>query len=632
MRRLLIVGASVAAFAGAGLFACIGDTPVVPPAPADAGPPVEAAPPVDMGTPEARVIIIETGTPCTSPFSACGPACTNLQTDPQNCGTCGTMCDQATAMVCSQGQCLLDCAPGLSSCNGGCVDELNDPNNCGMCNKVCDLSMGLACTGGVCTETCVGGSKLCGTSCVDIQNDPNNCGGCAMPCDGDAGQFCVMGMCTTTCVGGTVACGSSCVNTSVDPNNCGGCGTPCAQGLLCSSGKCALTCEAGYTLCGAPGDGGAGDAGDAGDAASPGYCAALMTDVANCGMCGHLCPRGDVCVAGACSASVPPQVVSGALTGCSTAQSFSGRKVAIDGAGTIYAGMICSGTAAVAVSVDGGVTYAAPVTLPLTGITDLALQGGPPGTIYAGGLTSTGISFSVSVNGGSTWSTPVKLGSVSDGFGLSMAAFGNRVYVALETSPAGSISVFANATNGSGAFTTTAVAFAASIDPYDVLANPGTGDVWLTGDNGNLYTSKATDPTATAFSTPAEVSGPMDVDTDWTLGGGNIYVAGALNASLFIIPVTAPTTQTSVTLASGTPAPGARAVSADPLGNVYVVTQLSSGGTIALERLAKGATTVDPIRSLGTGAMWPVVQAGPGNTAVVVYTQGSSVYATTQAY
>ena len=73
------------------------------------------------------------------------------------------------------------------------------------------------------------------------------------------------------CSGGTVACGGACIDTKVDPSNCGACGKVCAKGELCSAGTCATSCGADLTECG-------GDAG-------VDLCISTKTDNANCGNC-----------------------------------------------------------------------------------------------------------------------------------------------------------------------------------------------------------------------------------------------------------------------------------------------------------------------------------------------------------
>jgi len=113
----------------------------------------------------------DSGPGCTK----CGGAtCLDLQTDKNNCGSCGNAC-------------------GDLCCNGACVDSTSDNANCGAC--------GAACTGG---NTC------CASSCVDTKTDLSNCGSCGASCNGT----CTNGNCKTQC--------------TVDLGSCSH--SPCVQG------------------------------------------------------------------------------------------------------------------------------------------------------------------------------------------------------------------------------------------------------------------------------------------------------------------------------------------------------------------------------------------------------------------
>jgi hypothetical protein len=68
-------------------------------------------------------------------LKSCDGDCVDVQSDPKNCGTCGTHC--------FSGSYLDGC------CNGGCVDFASDSSNCGGCGISCG---GNACIGGRCSR------------------------------------------------------------------------------------------------------------------------------------------------------------------------------------------------------------------------------------------------------------------------------------------------------------------------------------------------------------------------------------------------------------------------------------------------------------------------------------------------
>jgi hypothetical protein len=84
---------------------------------------------------------------CPSDRRACGLNCTDIMTDVENCGACGTPCDPS--QTCQQGACLAQCAWGTSSCFDGCHDLAYDSQNCGACGNICPV--GLSCNKSVCS-------------------------------------------------------------------------------------------------------------------------------------------------------------------------------------------------------------------------------------------------------------------------------------------------------------------------------------------------------------------------------------------------------------------------------------------------------------------------------------------------
>jgi hypothetical protein len=106
----------------------------------------------------------------------CNGECTNLDTDPANCGECGIAC--AANENCVGGQCEFKVCPEASECQVAVLNEDGSCTNVPLTGDPCDD--GLQCT----TEdsclngTCVGGGNPCaqGETCVE-GSDPLTCVG-----------------------------------------------------------------------------------------------------------------------------------------------------------------------------------------------------------------------------------------------------------------------------------------------------------------------------------------------------------------------------------------------------------------------------------------------------------------------
>lgn len=219
---------------------------------------------------------------CAADERACGSSCVKLQTDSDNCGTCGTRC--GAERKCTAGICERICAAGELLCSSVCVQPLTDPFHCGACGVVCQADQ--TCRNGACACTNTQ-NLLCSGTCFNPKTDEAHCGNCATSCDG--GFECLNGACEVACQLPETKCNATtCANLTSSLTNCGACGRTCPNTATCTTGSC--TCPTGATLCGS----------------SPNWtCRNTLSDPQNCGGCGLTCPTGQTCGAGVCEVPCP---------------------------------------------------------------------------------------------------------------------------------------------------------------------------------------------------------------------------------------------------------------------------------------------------------------------------------------
>jgi hypothetical protein len=86
-------------------------------------------------------------------------------------------------------------------CPKGCFNLNTDVDNCGSCGAKC--AVGAPCVGGVCADPCKGqpaGGTICGSTCAYLASDRHHCGACGRACGGT--DICSGGTCramTQTC-------------------------------------------------------------------------------------------------------------------------------------------------------------------------------------------------------------------------------------------------------------------------------------------------------------------------------------------------------------------------------------------------------------------------------------------------
>lgn len=254
---------------------------------------------------------------CTEEPAPCVPSCGDRACGDNGCGgTCGTC---ATGLLCTVGQCR--CPSGKDLCSGNCVDLQTSEQNCGNCGEAC--LQGMSCVSGACA--CPEGQGYCGGACVSLATN-TDCGRCGNACTG--GNVCENGACK--CPAGTLKCGSKCVDALTDAANCGACGTTCPEAgtgavAVCTGGKCGRRCtadaatelcEGTRTCCGGVG------------------CTDTLTDPANCGTCGNVCPSDAAAgLTGVCDQGTCRQRCANDAEGQYCVKPSSGGASACDSAG-----------------------------------------------------------------------------------------------------------------------------------------------------------------------------------------------------------------------------------------------------------------------------------------------------------
>jgi hypothetical protein len=170
--------------------------------PAPSGEPTTAPTTTATSAPTSAPTMAPTAVSCPSGTTRCGDACLDLQTDVNNCGSCGHVCPPAQpgfVADCAAGNCFFRRAPappcdsGLTRCASGCVNLASDPANCGACGTAC--AAGQTCFAGLCANEhrCDPGLTRCGDACVNVTTDAANCGACGVTCA--TGETCFAGLC-----------------------------------------------------------------------------------------------------------------------------------------------------------------------------------------------------------------------------------------------------------------------------------------------------------------------------------------------------------------------------------------------------------------------------------------------------
>ena len=192
--------------------------------------------------------------PCGDGQHECSGTC-YPDTDVLHCGPSCIACPVPAAhgaAACVDDQCELDCESGYVQCPGACVDLNSDPDNCGTCGHECTSPQ--ACISSNCAANpCGSGYHYC-SGCVS-NYDVANCGtSSCSPCPAQNGTATCDGVsCGITCDTSYHECSGACVtNASVDHcgQSCGACPAPTNGTATCNGTSCGVTCTGGYKPCG----------------------------------------------------------------------------------------------------------------------------------------------------------------------------------------------------------------------------------------------------------------------------------------------------------------------------------------------------------------------------------------------
>jgi hypothetical protein len=260
----------------------------------------------------------------------------DLVADPMNCGQCGLVCNVANGSVssyrCNAGRCAVgQCSMGRGDCNqlfaDGCEENLvSSLTHCGQCGMACTPAnaTGVCQMGNCRIGTCNVGFRDCNAMAqdgceIETNADVNNCGLCGRVCSAaNATSACSAGSCTFTCLANWFdvdnnaanGCEYACVRTNngieacdlidndcdgridedfnlmSDGANCGMCGRACIPPPFVSTTACAGG-QCGLTAC-VPGRGNCNlNYGD-------GCEVDTNSTVAHCGQCGRPCSAPNV--------------------------------------------------------------------------------------------------------------------------------------------------------------------------------------------------------------------------------------------------------------------------------------------------------------------------------------------------
>ncbi|AUX34867.1 MULTISPECIES: EGF domain-containing protein [Sorangium] len=330
--------------------------------------------------------------------------------------------------------------------------------------------------------------------------------------------------------------------------------------------------------------------------------------------------------------SVPAQKINGTLSCPAGGNPNTGRKVSSDALGKFYVVMICGGEAFTAASQDFGQTWSTPISTGLTDVAEAAIEGGAGNTAFVAATRAPGkLSFTRSTDGGASWETVQELVEPILDAEVSIDSLGQDVYISVVPA-GGQLQIVRNDQGGdAGAWASTTIAQSNAF--HEIIVDKISGNVISSSDDPAFRVRQSTDGGVT-FGTEANPPGQAFF-SDWAGSNGLLYTTGTFGGTdIDIIPLSAPGTSTQVNGLPANPPGPLRAIDADPVGNAYVVSQLTDG-SIQLDRMVyqSGVISAADARLIAASGAAPGVAGLPNSQgALVVFRSGSDIYAAVETY
>ncbi|KAJ3231366.1 hypothetical protein HDU81_003842 [Chytriomyces hyalinus] len=205
---------------------------------------------------------------CVNPVTIPLPTFNASSNDPKNCGYPG-----------------LECPATYKCIQGICTDVNKNPNFCGTGINTVACANGQFCVNGTCVSNDPGYCARCSPSFICVQKSS-----CTSPLTDDRN----CGKENAVCPPGTKCSGGNCVNLMEDPHHCGSLSKTCAIGLTCANGNCTDLTQDNYNC------GRVGNVCKDKETCTKGFCNNIQIDHDNCGGHGNECDVNEKCDGGSC--------------------------------------------------------------------------------------------------------------------------------------------------------------------------------------------------------------------------------------------------------------------------------------------------------------------------------------------